>query len=114
MRVAPSRTVTKEEYTDPIARRWTPDTELAWDDLKDAILLNPYIQRFDYRKLVVLRTDFSSLGFGLVLLQPGNDEASVKAAQNYRLVKDFPSWQKAWQQFCNLFALGHKNHVETE
>jgi hypothetical protein len=41
------------------------------------------IQRFDNCKLIVLRTNFSSLRFGLVLLQPGNDEASVKAAKDY-------------------------------
>ena len=39
--------------------------------------------------MVVLRTDFSSLGFGYVLLQPGNDETSVKAAQNYRAGRGF-------------------------
>ena len=89
MRVAPLCSVTKQEYSDPIAQHWTPKTEQAWDDLKDAILLDPCIQRFDYRKLVVLRTDFSSLGFGYVLLHPGNDEASVKAAQNYRAGKEF-------------------------
>ena len=66
MRVAPLRTVTKEEYTDPIARHWTTDAEQAWDDLKDAILLDPCIQRLEYRKLVVLCTDFSSLGFGYI------------------------------------------------
>jgi len=89
MRAAPLHTVTKQEYTDPIAQHWTHDAEQAWEDLKDAILLDPCIQRFDYRKLVVLRTDFSSLGFGYVLLQPGNDEASVKAVHNYRADKGF-------------------------
>ena len=29
MRVASLRTITKEEYTNPIARHWTPDAELA-------------------------------------------------------------------------------------
>ena len=58
MRVAPLLTVTKEEYTDPIAQHWTPDAELAWVDLKDAILLDPCIQRFVYRKLVVLALTF--------------------------------------------------------
>ena len=65
------------------------DVEGSWEDLKDAILLDPCIQRIDYRKLVVLRTDFFSLGFGYVLLQPGNDKVSVKAAQNYRAGKGF-------------------------
>ncbi len=34
--------------------------------------------------LIVLQTDFSSLGFGVVLLQPGNDKASTKAAQGHQ------------------------------
>jgi hypothetical protein len=51
--------------------------------------LDPCIKRFDHQKLVVLRSDFSSLGFGYVLLQPGNDKSSVRAAQNYRAGKGF-------------------------
>jgi hypothetical protein len=62
---------------------------LGGEDLKGAILSDPCIQRFDHRKLIVLRTDFSSKGFGYVLLQPGNDEASVKAAQDYLDGKGF-------------------------
>ena len=58
MCVATLHTVTKQEYTDLIAQHWTPDAEQAWGDLKDAILSDPCIQRFDYRNLVVLRTDF--------------------------------------------------------
>ena len=91
LRAAPLRTVTKQDYIDPIAQHWTYAAEQAWEDQKDAILLDPCIQRFDYRKLVVLRTDFFSLGFGYVLLQPGNDEASVKAAKSYRAGKGFSS-----------------------
>ena len=89
MCAAPLHTVTKHEYTDPIAQHWMYDAEQSWVDIKDAILSDPCIQRFDYRKLVVLGTDFSSLGFGYVLLQPGNYEASVKAAHNYRAGKGF-------------------------
>ena len=89
MRAALLLTVPKQESKDPVAQHWTPDAERAWEDLKDAILLDPCIQRFDHRKMVVLRTEFSSLGFGFVLPQPGNDKASVKAAQDYRTGKRF-------------------------
>jgi hypothetical protein len=89
MRAAPLRTLIKGEYTDPNAEHWTPESEAAWNDLKEAILLDPCIQCFDHPKLVVLRTDFSSLGFGHVFLQPGNNEALVRAAQNYRAGKGF-------------------------
>ena len=89
MHAAPLRTITKREYTDPITQHWTHDTEEAWEDLRDAVLLDPCIQHFNYRKLAVLRTGFFSLGFGYVLLQPENDKASVKAAQNDRVGKVF-------------------------
>jgi hypothetical protein len=45
--------------------------------------LQPVLKRFDYCKLVVLRTDFSAMGFGYVLLQSGNNDASTQAAQDY-------------------------------
>ena len=89
MRAVPLCTIIKGEYSDPIAEHWTPEAGTAWTDLEDAILSDPCIQRFYYRKLVVLRTDFSSLGFGFVLLQLGNDKASVKATQDYRTGKGF-------------------------
>ncbi len=84
MRAEPLRTICKQEYTKPVAAHWKPGAEGAWEDLKEAILLDPCILRFDYRKLTVLRSDFSARGFGFVFLQPGNNEASVQAAQDYR------------------------------
>jgi hypothetical protein len=45
--------------------------------------------RFDYWKLIVLRTNFSCLGFGWVLSQPGDNKASNKAVQEYRLDNGF-------------------------
>ena len=81
--------MTKQEYTEAVGPHWTLEAQTAWEDLKGAILSDPCIQRFDHRKLIVLRTDFSSKGFGYVLLQPGNDEASVKAAQDYLDGKGF-------------------------
>ncbi len=89
MRAAPLRTLIKGEYTDPIAQHWRPAAETAWTNLKDAILSDPCIQRFDHRKLVVLRSDFSSLGFGYVFLKPSNNEALVRAARDYRAGKGF-------------------------
>jgi hypothetical protein len=75
--------VTKQEYTNAVGPLWMPKPQGAWDNLKGAILSDPCIQRFDHCKLIVLQTDFSSLGFGFISLQPGNDKASTKAAQDY-------------------------------
>jgi hypothetical protein len=83
IRVAPLRGVTKQEYTNTVGPYWTPKAQGAWEDLKGAILSDPCIQCFDHRKLIVLQMDFSNLGLGFILLQPGNDEASTKAAQEF-------------------------------
>jgi hypothetical protein len=58
-------------------------------DIKNAILSDPCILRFDYRKLIMLHTDFSCLGFGWVLCQPGDDIESNKAIDAYRNGKGF-------------------------
>ena len=63
--------------------------EQEFNDIRMSLLSDPVIKRFDHTKLIVLRTDFSSLGFGFVLLQPGNDQASVEAAKNYCAGKEF-------------------------
>ncbi len=48
MRAAPLCTLIKGKYTNPIAQHWMPAAETAWTYLKDAILLDPCIQRFDH------------------------------------------------------------------
>ena len=62
IRVEALRSVTKQEYTeDGVA-------QAAWEDLKGSILADPCIQRFDHRKLIVLRTDFFRKGIRLCLI----------------------------------------------
>jgi hypothetical protein len=62
--------------------------------MKYAILSDPCIACFDYRKLIVLWRDFSSLGFGLMLCQPGNDAARNQAVQEYRKGRGFTMMTK--------------------
>ena len=68
---------------------WTSEAKAAYDNIKLAILDNPCIKRFDHKKLIVLHKDFSSLGFGYVLLQPGDDVATITVFQDYRDGKGF-------------------------
>jgi hypothetical protein len=87
--IAPLRNLTKHEFTNPLEPLWTDTAHAAWDDMKNAIIDNPCLQQFGYRKSVVLRTDFSALGFGYVLLQPRNNDASIQALQDYWEGKGF-------------------------
>ncbi len=87
--IVPLQKITKEELMDLVAPYWNNAAQASLDDMKDTILANPSILRFDYRKLIVLCTDFSCIGFGWVLCQPGDNEASNNAMQNYWSGKGF-------------------------
>ena len=55
------------------------DAQQEWNDIKKALLSDPLLRRADKNKRVYLRTDFSSKGFGFVVLQPGDDKISLDA-----------------------------------
>jgi hypothetical protein len=58
LRVAPLREITKQEYTNPVAQYWSTAAQNSLEVIKNAILADPCILRFDYRKLIVLWTNF--------------------------------------------------------
>ena len=60
---------------------WDNRATKEFTDIKKAILTEPVLQRIDRTKRQYLRTDFCALGFGFVVLQPGNDAASLEAMQ---------------------------------
>ena len=64
IRVEPLRRIMEREYTEMVGDLWTSDVQSTFDDLRDSILCDPCLRRFDPRKLTVLRTDFSAKGFG--------------------------------------------------
>jgi hypothetical protein len=59
------------------------------DDVKDTILSNPCLMRFNHNRLIVLHTNFSSRGFGFVVCQLGTDESSKAAMVAYQSGSDF-------------------------
>jgi len=73
----------KREYTEAVGDLWTNEASRAFEGLKRSILTDPCLRRFDHRKLTVLRTDFSALGFGYVVCQPGNDECLLAKMSQY-------------------------------
>ena len=89
LRISPLREICRNEYTEPTAPFWSDAAKDAFDEMRIAIISDPCLQRFNYRKLVILWTDFSAWGFGYMLLQPRNDDASVQASQDYRDGKGF-------------------------
>ena len=108
LRVVALHSIACHNYSMPLGDLWTPAARSASDDIRSAILADPCIKRFDPTKLVVLRTDFSSFGFGYVLLQPGDDEASLSAVQDYRNGKGFAFMTKASSAVLHPICFGSR------
>ena len=53
---------------------WTPECQLAFDQLKDSCTSTPILAYADYKKPFQLQTDASDLGLGAVLYQVDDDK----------------------------------------
>jgi hypothetical protein len=84
------------------------------DNVKDAILSDPCLVRFNHNRLVILRTDFSSRGFGFVVYQPGMDESSEAAMVAYRSGSDFAFMTKNAKGVLRPVAFGGRPCRENE
>jgi hypothetical protein len=83
VRALPLCEIMTQEYTEAVGNMWTAEANSAFEELKNSVLCNPCLLWFDHRKLTVLRTDFSTLGFGYVVCQPGNDKCSLAKTSQY-------------------------------
>ncbi len=95
LRIQPLCNLTiKCEYTKPVATIWTDECTRSFNDVRNAILSDPCLLRYNRARLVILRSDFSSIGFGYVVCQPATDEASEAAMTAYRAGSDFSFMNK--------------------
>jgi hypothetical protein len=97
------------EYTDPVKLHWTTAAQDSFEDIKQAILLDPCLMQFNHQRLIVLWTDFSSCGFGYVLCQPGNNEASTAAMNAYQSGADFSFMTKPSTAALHPVAFGARH-----
>ena len=77
--IAPLRVILLNKYTDRVDPYWSDAAKAAFDEMRQAILSDPCLRRFNHRKLLVLRTDLSANGFGYVACQPADDDISIAA-----------------------------------
>ncbi|MGH7955153.1 MAG: RNase H-like domain-containing protein, partial [Gloeomargaritales cyanobacterium] len=79
-KVKPLRAMIVSFRRKPIpATAWTPDTIHLFEQMKQEITSSPCLARYDSTLPCFLKTDWSAVGMGYALLQPGNDEASIAA-----------------------------------
>ena len=108
IRVEPLRRIMEREYTEAVGDLWTDETQSTFDDLRNSILCDPCLRRFDPRKLTVLRTDFSAKGFGYVVCQPDDDDASLALSSQFMSGNGFHFLTKANQGTLHPVAFGSR------
>jgi hypothetical protein len=82
IKLKPLRKLNKQYYRKgiPIAS-WTPELISLFEELKVGITSSPVLARFDPNKPTFLKTDWSAEGMGWILMQPADDEESVRATK---------------------------------
>ncbi len=100
--------ITKLDYTESATPHWSKDAQQAFEDIKNSILSDPCLLRFNHQQLIVLYTDFLSRGMGYMVRQPGNDEASGAAMQAYQSGEDFSFMTKSSTAVLHLVAFGSR------
>jgi hypothetical protein len=107
------------EYTDAAAPHWTTAVQDALIDVKEVILSDPCLKRFDHHCHIVFRTDFSSHGFGYVVCQPGDNDALTVAMNAYQCSSDFSFMAKSSTAdlhlvaFCAWRCRGNEIHLHS-
>jgi hypothetical protein len=77
--IMPLRIILLNKYTDHVNPYWSDVAKAAFDKMRQAILSDPCLHRFDHCKLLVICTVFSTNGFGYVTCQPADDDISIAA-----------------------------------
>jgi hypothetical protein len=60
VRSLPLQVIMGRKYTKPVGKSWTDEAQTTFDELKQSILCDRCLRRFDHRKLTDLCTDFSA------------------------------------------------------
>jgi len=86
----PPRELYKHFYrSDILIMGWTTKLIQLFEDLKIGITSSPVLSRFDPRKPTILKTDWSARGMSWILIQPADDDASVKATATLKKIGEF-------------------------
>ena len=96
----------EREYTEMVGDLWTPGVQATFDDLRESILCDPCLRRFDPNKLTVLGTDFLAKGFSYVLCQPDGYDASLALSLQFMSGNGFHFLTKTHGSILHPVAFG--------
>ena len=75
--------IMEQDYTEAVGNLWTPTARETFDDLRNSILCDPCLHRFNPKKLTVLHMDFSAKGFGYIVCQADDDDVSLALVSQF-------------------------------
>jgi hypothetical protein len=111
VRILPLRKIMREDYTSTIGSAWTLAANAAFKEMRQAILSDPCLQRYDHCKLLVLCTNFLADGFGYVACQPADNEVSLAAMNCCMRDKGFDFMTKTSSAVLHPITFGcHRTH----
>jgi hypothetical protein len=104
----------QRNYTELVSDLWTSDARATFDDLRNSILCNPCLRRFNQKRLTVLRTDFLLKGFSYVVCQADDDDVSLALASQFMLGNGFHFLTKTNGSVLFPIAFGSRLPCENE
>ena len=85
LRIKPLWKLVKAQYRESIPMMyWTPDLVKLFAGLKLCITSFPVLAQFNLEILTFLKTDWSSEGMGLILMQPTDDKESIATSEKLK------------------------------
>jgi len=82
LRVGPLRALVRRFHRKDIPPdAWTPDLLQTFQDLKQALVSDPLLRRYDSSLPTFLKTDWSKTGMSLILMQPEDSDAARAATE---------------------------------
>jgi hypothetical protein len=118
-RISTLHAIMTNEYTDLVHPYWSSDAQAAFQDIRFTLLSDPCLKWYHHCLLLVLRTNFSTNGFGYVALQPGKDIKPWSAMTHCMDGGKFKFMDKSSKEILHPIAFGcrrtqgSKNHLHS-
>jgi hypothetical protein len=114
LRIAPLRELTtKLEFTESAAPHWTNDAQAALDDVRNAILSDPCLQRFDHQKPLCCAPISRRTASATCFVSQLRMNLCSEQCRSIGMAAASRSWLRAHRRSSILFALAHDDPAET-
>ena len=89
--------------------RWTSELLDLFEFLKVAITSSPVLARYDSSLPTFLKTDWSDVGIGFIIMQPTNDKMSLDSGRGIRGDTTIREFEDRGSKYMSMDTQGHSN-----